>query len=82
VAIVQGIRATIMLGLTVWLVETMGLIGAGVAAVVTQVVVAAMISPALWRVLHGDRAPAAERALDPVVVAADAGVIAPEGSTP
>jgi hypothetical protein len=41
-----------------------------------------MISPALWRVLHGDRAPAAERALDPVVVAADAGVIAPEGSTP
>jgi O-antigen/teichoic acid export membrane protein len=82
VAIVQGIRATIMLGLTVWLVETMGLIGAGVAAVVTQVVVAAMISPALWRVLHGDRAPAAERAIDPVVAAADAGVIAPEGSTP
>jgi len=82
VAIVQGIRAVLMLGLTVWLVEVMGLIGAGVAAVVTQVAVAAMISPGLWRVLRGDHVPAAQPAIDPAVAAADAGVIAPEGSTP
>jgi O-antigen/teichoic acid export membrane protein len=55
VAIVQGIRAALILGLTVWLVKVMGLIGAGVAAVVTQAVVAAVISPGLWRVLHGGR---------------------------
>jgi O-antigen/teichoic acid export membrane protein len=80
VAIVQGIRATLMLGLTVWLVETMGLVGAGVAAVVTQVVVAAMISPGLWRALTGDRAPAAQPVLD-ALTAAEASA-APEVSAP
>ncbi|MGP7999321.1 MAG: lipopolysaccharide biosynthesis protein [Streptosporangiaceae bacterium] len=78
VAIVQGIRAVLMLSLTVWLVEVMGLIGAGVAAVVTQVVVAAIISPGLWRVLTGDRARAAEPTAS-LMAAAEA---APEASAP
>ncbi len=77
VAIVQGLRAVLMLGLTVWLIEVMGLIGAGVAAVVTQVVVAAVISPALWRVLQGDRV--TQPAID--ALAAEA-VAAPEASAP
>jgi O-antigen/teichoic acid export membrane protein len=76
VAIVQGIRAVLMLGLTVWLVEVMGLIGVGVAAVITQIVVAAVISPSLWRVLHADRAPAAGPPID--VVAAPEAIAAPE----
>ena len=75
-----ALGAVLMLGLTVWLVETMGLIGAGVAAVITQIVVAAMISPALWRVLHGDRAPGAQPAIDPAVAAADAGLPIPKSS--
>jgi hypothetical protein len=36
----------------------------------------------LWRVLHGDRAPDTQPAIDPAVAAADAGLIAPEGSAP
>jgi len=57
-----------------------------VAAVITQLVVAAMISPALWRVLTGDRVRATEPAIDPVtaidaVAAAEAGT-AQEASAP
>jgi O-antigen/teichoic acid export membrane protein len=66
VAIIQGIRAVLMLGLTIWLVDTMGLIGAGVAAVVTQVTIAAMISPGLWRVLTADRTRAGQLAAEAV----------------
>jgi O-antigen/teichoic acid export membrane protein len=56
VAIIQGVRCVLMLGLTLILVGFMGLPGAGLAALVSQTVVAAMIIPSLWRVLTGDRA--------------------------
>jgi O-antigen/teichoic acid export membrane protein len=55
VAIIQGARCALMLALTVFLVSGMGLIGAGVAAVVSQSAVAVVIIPSLWRVLAGGR---------------------------
>jgi O-antigen/teichoic acid export membrane protein len=58
IAIIQGSRCVLMLGLTVYLVGTMGPIGAGLAAVVSQGVVAVAILPGLGRVLIGDRAAA------------------------
>jgi O-antigen/teichoic acid export membrane protein len=56
VAIIQGSRCVLMLGLTVILVGRMGPIGAALAAVVSQGVVAVAIIPGLWRVATGDRA--------------------------
>jgi O-antigen/teichoic acid export membrane protein len=57
IAVIQGGRCVLMLGLTAFLVGTMGPIGAGLAAVVSQGVVAVLIIPGLWRVVIGDRAP-------------------------
>lgn len=59
VAIIQGIRCVLMLGLTVILVGHMGLPGAGLAALVSQTAVAVTVSPGLWRMLTSDRAPEA-----------------------
>ncbi|HTT51419.1 MAG TPA: hypothetical protein VMH35_08470 [Streptosporangiaceae bacterium] len=80
VAMIQGIRCALMLGLTVWLVGTMGLVGAGVAAVATQFVIAAVVSPGLWRVLTADRAPATGPAQG--AVAAAEATAAPEVTAP
>jgi O-antigen/teichoic acid export membrane protein len=64
VAIIQGTRCVLMLGLTVYLVGIMGPVGAGLAAVISQGSVALLVIPGLWRALTGDRAaatvPAAE----------------------
>ena len=44
-----------MLGLTVALTLDMGILGAGVAVLASQVVMAAVVTPGLWRVLTADR---------------------------
>ena len=73
VAIIQGTRCVLMLGLTVVLVSAMGPVGAGLAAVISQGLVALLIIPGLWRILAGSRRAAA-------VPAAEAGT--PEVSGP
>jgi Na+-driven multidrug efflux pump len=73
VAIIQGTRCVLMLGLTVVLVTAMGPVGAGLAAVISQGLAALLIIPGLWRILAGRRKPAA-------VPAAEAGI--PEVSGP
>ena len=64
VAIIQGTRCVLMLGLTVFLAGAMGPFGAGLAALISQGSVALLIIPGLWRALTADRAtatvPAAE----------------------
>ncbi len=59
VAIIQGARCVLMLGLTVFLAGAIGPIGAGLAAVISQGSVALLIIPGLWRILAGGREPAA-----------------------
>ncbi len=58
VAIIQGARCVLMLGLTVFLAGAIGPIGAGLAAVISQGSVALLIIPGLWRILAGGREPA------------------------
>ena len=55
VALIQAVRAALMLGLAVVLTGAMGTVGAGVAVLATQTVIALLISVGLWRVLNGDR---------------------------
>jgi O-antigen/teichoic acid export membrane protein len=55
VALIQAVRGVLMLGLTVAATGIIGTIGAGVAVVASQTVMAAAISVGLWRVLTGDR---------------------------
>jgi O-antigen/teichoic acid export membrane protein len=55
VALVQGVRCVLVLGLTLALMIPMGTVGAGLAFLVSQVVVAFMIVPGLWRALTLDR---------------------------
>jgi O-antigen/teichoic acid export membrane protein len=55
VALIQAVRGVLMLGLTLVLTGAVGTIGAGVAVVSSQGVVAVLISFGLWRVLAGDR---------------------------
>ena len=55
VALVQGVRCILVLGLTLALMIPMGTVGAGLAFLVSQTVVAIMISPGLWRALTADR---------------------------
>ena len=57
VAIIQGTRCVLMLGVTVFLTSVMGLIGAGLAAVLSQGAVALLILPGLWRALNDGRSP-------------------------
>jgi O-antigen/teichoic acid export membrane protein len=60
VALVQGIRAVAILGLTLVLTRSMGIIGAGIAVLISQVVIAVAVLPGLLKVLRaGHRAPAA-----------------------
>jgi O-antigen/teichoic acid export membrane protein len=55
VAIIQGIRCCLTLGLTLFLAGAMGPVGAGLAAVASQAAVAALISVGLWHALSGQR---------------------------
>ena len=55
VALVQGCRAVLVLGLVVILTPAMGILGAGVAVLASQVVIAAAVTPGLIRVLTADR---------------------------
>jgi O-antigen/teichoic acid export membrane protein len=78
VAIIQGSRCVAMLGLTVILVTTLGPVGAGLAAVLSQGAVALVILPGLWRVLAGSRATRTA----PGAQQASADTCAPEASAP
>jgi O-antigen/teichoic acid export membrane protein len=51
VALVQGGRAALILGLTLTLTATIGIVGAGVAVLVSQLVVAIAVTPGLLRIL-------------------------------
>jgi len=53
IALVQAVRCVLVLGLTVVLTGAMGIVGAGVAVLVSQAAVAVMVSPGLCRVLSG-----------------------------
>ena len=55
VALIQAVRCVLMLGLAVVLTGIIGTIGAGVAVITSQAVIAVLISFGLWRVLTGDR---------------------------
>lgn len=55
VALVQGGRAVLVLGLVVILTPAMGIFGAAVAVLASQVVMAAAVLPGLIRVLTADR---------------------------
>jgi O-antigen/teichoic acid export membrane protein len=65
VAVIQAARAVLMLGLTVTLAGIAGTVGAGMAVLATQAVIAVSISVGLWRVLAG-RPKAAPRAVGKV----------------
>ena len=80
VAIIQGSRCVLMLGLTVVLVTSMGPVGAGLAAVLSQGAVALVILPGLRRVLAGARAP--RTAPEAAAQASGPDTAAPEASTP
>ena len=55
VALIQAARCVLMLGLTLILTGAMGTVGAGVAVVTSQTVIAAAISLGLWRVITGSQ---------------------------
>jgi O-antigen/teichoic acid export membrane protein len=55
VALIQGIRAALILSLTLVLTRSMGIVGAGVAVLVVQVAMAIGVLPGLLRVLRADR---------------------------
>ncbi|HUC58707.1 MAG TPA: hypothetical protein VMA95_14995 [Streptosporangiaceae bacterium] len=55
VALIQGVRAVLVLGLTVGLVKVMGIVGAGIAVVITQSVIAVAVMPGLLGVLRADK---------------------------
>jgi O-antigen/teichoic acid export membrane protein len=62
VAFIQAVRAVLMLGLCVILAGTSGTMGAAVAVLATQLVIALSIIPGLWRVLASNRKVAQEPA--------------------
>jgi O-antigen/teichoic acid export membrane protein len=57
VALIQGARCVLMLGLAIVLTGVIGTVGVGVAAVTSQTVVAMLVSVGLWRTLTADREP-------------------------
>lgn len=58
VALIQSVRAVLMLGFAMSLTGAIGTRGAGIAVLASQAVIAVAISVSLWRVLTGDRKPA------------------------
>jgi len=72
VALVQGIRAVVILGLAFWLTRSMGIVGAGLAVLIGQTAVAAAVAPALLRITSADRrVPAGNRAAAAAIVAGE-----------
>lgn len=57
VALVQGLRAVLVLGLALALTRYLGIVGAGVGVLISQMVVAIVILPALLRILRADKHP-------------------------
>jgi O-antigen/teichoic acid export membrane protein len=55
VALIQAVRTVLVLVLAVGLIVFVGIIGAALAVLISQVAVALMIAPGLWRVLAGER---------------------------
>ena len=55
VALIQAARAAVMLLLTVTLTGTIGIVGAGVAAVTSQAAISVGVSFGLWRILAGNQ---------------------------
>jgi O-antigen/teichoic acid export membrane protein len=55
VALIQGARAALILGLAVGLTPVIGIIGAGFAVLISQVVVAVAVLPGLIGVLRADK---------------------------
>ncbi len=55
VALIQAARAVLMLGLAVPLVSAVGTVGAAIAVLASQSVIALVISAGLWQVLTGGR---------------------------
>jgi O-antigen/teichoic acid export membrane protein len=55
VALIQGGRAVLVLGLVLILTNSMGIVGAGVAVLASQAVMAVVVAPGLYRVLTADR---------------------------
>jgi O-antigen/teichoic acid export membrane protein len=55
VALVQGLRAVLVLGLALGLTKSMGIVGAGVGVLVSQVIMAIAVLPGLLKVLRADR---------------------------
>lgn len=53
VAVIQAARAVILLGLAAALTGYVGTVGAGIAALASQTVIAVAIAPGLWRALTG-----------------------------
>ena len=58
IATVQGVLLVLLMGLSWWLMGAMGLVGVGLAYLVTQVVVAAALVPSLRRMSGRNRAAA------------------------
>ncbi len=80
VALIQGIRAVLILALTLVLTRSMGIVGAGVAVLVVQVAMAVGVLPGLLRVLRADRRqvrPAAEARPAPAAATPSAPAAAP-----
>lgn len=55
VALVQGARAVLILGLTLALIAAIGIVGAGVAVLASQVIMAIVVAPGLLRILAGGK---------------------------
>jgi O-antigen/teichoic acid export membrane protein len=77
VALVQGARAVLILGLTLALTRSMGILGAGVAVLISQVVMALVVLPGLLRVLRAGKHSSPAGVPIPASVPSPAGVPSP-----
>jgi O-antigen/teichoic acid export membrane protein len=57
IALIQGIRAVLILGLALALTRAIGTVGAGIAVLVSQLIVAALVAPGLLALLRGPSSP-------------------------
>jgi O-antigen/teichoic acid export membrane protein len=64
VALIQGARAVLILGLTVGLVRAFSIAGAGIAVLISQIVIAIAVLPGLLGVLRADKHLADQRRPD------------------
>jgi O-antigen/teichoic acid export membrane protein len=71
IALVQGIRAVLILGLALVLTRAMGTIGAGVAVLASQLIVAAIVAPGLLALLRSSPSPRTVRSAQRAPSSAD-----------